>query len=354
MIAKNLQEVIRISNALPLTEKDFEQYYINCTQGRGVEDTIVRLCSLFRTSNTPQKILFTGHRGCGKTTELTRLIRELKDSFFIISFSAKEELDLNNLNFIDLVITMMTQVYKKAEEERIDIQPQLIEDINEWFSTIVKEYEESKGAGLEIEAGGGVSALNIFFSKLKGFLKTATTSKTLLRQTIEPKISELLERSNSLLREIKNCLDNREILIIVEDLDKLDKSIAKSLFFDHSKQLISLNSHIIYTIPISILYSTDSPVLIRDFDNSCEILPMIKVKDRYGKTDQKGIDLLREVVNKRMAMDMFEEKVLDEIINKSGGCLRDIFLFIKDSALSAISTDKKRLIWIQLKILSIE
>ena len=45
------------------------------------------LAILLQETDDPQKVLFTGHRGSGKTTELAKLSQRLRDRFFIVHYS---------------------------------------------------------------------------------------------------------------------------------------------------------------------------------------------------------------------------------------------------------------------------
>jgi hypothetical protein len=50
-------------------------------------------------------ITFAGHRGCGKSTELSRVSEVLKDNrFFVVYCLANEELDITDLEYSDLLL----------------------------------------------------------------------------------------------------------------------------------------------------------------------------------------------------------------------------------------------------------
>ena len=57
--------------AKPLEPND--PRYVSCEGLRGTGDLVSRVANAIRRSDDPMHLLFTGHRGGGKTTELLRL-----------------------------------------------------------------------------------------------------------------------------------------------------------------------------------------------------------------------------------------------------------------------------------------
>ena len=57
--------------AKPLQPND--PRYVSCEGLRGTGDLVGRVADAIRRSDDPMHLLFTGHRGGGKTTELLRL-----------------------------------------------------------------------------------------------------------------------------------------------------------------------------------------------------------------------------------------------------------------------------------------
>lgn len=59
---------------------------------------------------------------------------------------------------------------------------------------------------------------------------------------------------------------------------------------------------------------------------------MIKIETIEGRPFDKGIAVIREIVEKRAKLDLFEENVLERLIRYTGGSLRDLFHAINMSA----------------------
>ena len=72
------------------------------------------LSILLQDTTDPQKILFSGHRGSGKSTELAKLTMELQDQFFIIHYSVKNILNLLDLTYEDVVLSIGLELFREA------------------------------------------------------------------------------------------------------------------------------------------------------------------------------------------------------------------------------------------------
>lgn len=57
-------------------------------------------------------------------------------------------------------------------------------------------------------------------------------------------------------------------------------------------------------------------------------LPMIKIETIEGQPFEDGINIIRQIVEKRANRALFEEGVLDKMIRYTGGSLRDLFRVI--------------------------
>ena len=68
--------------------------------------------ALLRTHRQPPKCFFSGHRGCGKSTELNRLAADerIKQKFFVVKYLARDVCDINNLNYVDVLFSIGAQL----------------------------------------------------------------------------------------------------------------------------------------------------------------------------------------------------------------------------------------------------
>ena len=139
------------------------------------------------------------------------------------------------------------------------------------------------------------------------------------------RVVQLADRCGEVLKEVSLALAkvDRELLVVIEDLDKASIPDAQRLFFDEPCPLADLPCKAIYTFPIFLTCSPRMSALDPRFEPTT--LPMIKVRDHDFAPDKTGIQIVRDILSRRMKLDLIEETALDLAIDKSGGVPRDLF-----------------------------
>ena len=328
MKASNLSEVYEIFDPQePLKDEKLKEY---CVERESPIDNIIRA---IRSTPKPSKILFTGTRGNGKTTELNRLIDELKNDFFIVSFSIDDRLDMMDVKYADVLLAIGSGIYKIVTEE-IELNENLKKGLDNWSERIVELVNEEQ-EGLEL--GVGFSAMVRLMTKIK----SQSTTKDIMRRTIEPRISDLIENINRIIfaAESDEGLGKR-ILVVVDDLDKIAPKQAEELFFGYATALIQPACKIIYTVPITIPFSNKFQHVIRYFDDH-QILPNIKIFERDGELNDDNYELMEKIALNRMDGGLISDDALDLAIKSSGGILQDFIRIIRNSANVASGEEKE-------------
>ncbi len=356
MKATHLREIHRYFGQQPVEIDQLGDWYVDARKARG-ENPRGRIQRLLEDNgDNHQHILLVGYRGCGKSTELNHLRNDLKESYLTIRFSVMEELDAVSLNYIELFIVAMEKLFEVAKEHQFSISKEYLKSITEWVATkeIVEIRDKYMGGGLEIGGSGEIKAGNEqgiletpfllkFFSGLKLSAKTSKSFKETLTKNIEPRLSELVTHCNDLIREVlidAHTKGFQNLLIIIEDLDKIPLDVADNLFYTYSNQLTQLETNIIYTFPVALYYHTRFNTIRHHFTTIHE-LPMIKVIEKNADPYEPGIEVIRKMVDRRMEMSLWESPaILDEMVKYSGGCLRDLFLMIKEAADTALDAER--------------
>jgi len=284
------------------------------------------------------KSLFSGHRGSGKSTELNKLVSDelIQSKYFVVKYSVKEVLDIAGLDYIDLLVSIGAQIFIKATEDgKLKLNKGVLDELERWLGTIeiVREDTSLKSASVEAEAG-----LKAVFIKLLGKLKVEYTTRDNIRQTIQPKISELIGIINLIINELVLNL-NKKVLVVIEDLDKPDLKIAEELLYKRQTSLTSPSCCIIYTVPIGLLYCPDAPQVGQAF-NRIYVLPNVSITKRDDLSpNPDGQETMRKFIEKRMSLDLIEENALKHAITISGGVFREMARIIRTSTINAIGRD---------------
>lgn len=353
MVAQCLDDFYFTLDIKPLNEENYDDYYVETREGRG-EDPISRLVNRFKIQKSKNlKILFAGFRGCGKSTELFRLKRELDDEFLIRIFSVRDKLDPNNLTISEILITVMRDLFDVVNTyyKQIKLKEKLIKNIENWVNAIYSEDIKSKYYEGKISAGGGIDTgfgkiLNVF-AKLGLDFNAGRKFQEITKKEINQTLSELILNCNLLVREIKEQLhkiNKHNIIFIIEDLEKVALSLGEEIFFNYSKQLTSIDCSFIYTFPISLVYNPKYNVIIQDFDENLT-LPMIKVHEKDGSSYNQGIDGILQILHKRIdkGKNLIPAGLLKEFVFMSGGSLRDLFRMLKAAAENAAARGKEKI-----------
>ncbi|MCT7537107.1 P-loop NTPase fold protein [Aliarcobacter butzleri] len=298
--------------------------------------------------NNNIKILLAGHMGSGKSTELHRLSYEIKKNYEVIKFSIQETNDPIGIQYEDLLVSSVDQVlnYLNTIGKLEEIDTSLIVRFKEWINNveIIKEKTEKSeiNANVEVSAKAEVGFILKFMAKLSSTLKLGSEEKIIYRVAIDKTVTQLLTLSKELFIVINKILE-KELVLIIEDLDKIDTEKAKEIFIDKSSILINLPLKVIYTVPIFLLYKSEFSVLEGN-TFSCITLPMIKTRTSNDIDDiyNEGIEKIKELVSKRMNLSLFEDtNTLDFLIKNTGGVLRDLFQVIVKSSKLALYQKKE-------------
>ena len=96
--------------------------------------------------------------------------------------------------------------------------------------------------------------------------------------------------------------------MIVDNLDRVDPQVKATgrpqpeyLFIDRGDKLKSLNCHLVYTIPLSLIFSNESEALKNRLGGGVnpKVLPMVPVQYRDSREYSQGIALLRQLILSR-------------------------------------------------------
>ena len=301
--------------------------------------------------------LFTGHRGCGKSTELSRVATYLHDRerYFVIHLDCVKRLDIDNLNYSDVLLALATRLLEALEEEHsISVEPVHLHNLENWFAERVETHTDIKDYAAEIKAGAkgktGLPWLAELFAELTSRINIGTTYRNQLRQVLTNNFSEFSKAFNQLIRVAEDKIREKQlgarILFTVDGTDRLNSEDAHKFFIEDSHQLTQIDSIFIYCAPIHLLHTNGSH-LNANFNSPFRV-PMIKVRDPQNRPIEENYELMRQLTYRRVPNYLFSDiAVLDKLIRYSGGHPRDLFRLLNISInhtegdlIDALSSDK--------------
>ncbi len=335
--AKNLKDAY---NAVlsDLKERNFfDAYYVNRP-----DSPVNEIKTRIELSKTPVKILFTGQSKSGKTTELFRLINELGDRYFTVYYSVFRDMEPADIEYQDLLILAALKLLEEVRNRKIRIDRDLTKLLLDWFTQITGEVIETKTE--EKRKGIGLSGmLGTIIAKLELSFKMAATVRREVRTRLEPRVGELIEKIDMLTGVIKNET-GKDPLLIIDDLEKIDPEKAEKIFYGHSQTLGRPSLRIIYLFPKHMTYTNEGRIVATQLSSPIHI-PNIITSDRSGQPHEPGLDLLRQMILRRMEESLFEAKAFEYLLKTSNGVLSDLFSILSGACITALSRGDSKITW---------
>ncbi|MGQ4646658.1 P-loop NTPase fold protein [Lyngbya aestuarii] len=333
-----------------------QKYYIDFSSVRGsniidqLRRTITRL-----SPDEPTCQLFTGHIGCGKSTELLLLKNQLEQQgLHVVYFESSQDLDMADIDVTDIMLAIARQVSESLEQLKIRLQPTgfraLLQKVAKILQTEIELEAETSLPGVgEISANTqGDFSLSFGIAKISAKTKNSPELRSQMRQYLEPRTDTLIQMINAELLE--PAIDQLKqqgkqgLVVIVDNLDRVDESIrptgrtqSEYLFVDRAEKLKQLNCHVVYTIPLVLIFSNDWGRLRNRFGVEPKLLPMVRVKSRDGSDCEAGLRLLKQMVLARafpdlsleqrlaLTLEVFDSpETLDRLCQVSGGHARNL------------------------------
>lgn len=330
------------SKTIDMANPADRRYYIDFAAVRGgkiveaLERTITRL-----SPDDPTCQLFTGHIGCGKSTELFRLKAALEaQQFHVVYFESSRDLDMADVSISDILLAIARSVSASLEAEGIRLRPQ-------YFANLFEEVKNFLQLPVDLEAEAEIS---VGIARITAKTKENPKLREQLRQSLEPRTEGILRAINTeildrAVRELK-YQGKRGLVVIVDNLDRVSchlatqtRSLPEYLFIDRGPQLRRLNCHIVYTLPLSLIFSNEYQALKHRLGGGVapHVLPMVPLKKRDGRANTRGMTLLRQLVMARAFPDLEPQErlklipevfegphALDRLCQISGGHIRNL------------------------------
>jgi hypothetical protein len=331
MKAAYLGQVIEYFDPMQSLDARHSDWYVERPDSPHLE-----MKALLLNTTADSKTLFSGHQGSGKTSTLNKLAAdpEVKQKFFIVQFSIKDQLNIADLTYSDLLVAMGARLYAVAEKA-LRLNDKLKKDLDAWSAEVSRVWSKTDQAEAKVEAGIGA-----FFLKATGLLRTGFEDKREFRQRFEPRISQLIDIINRIIAAVETHPEagNQEVLLILDDLDKPAVDAAMDLFVVKGPILAQPECKIIFTVPTSLVYSGQYNVVKRSFGEPF-ILPNFKIKEQNGERNVLAWGRMREIAERRLDKELIASQALDYAVEMSGGVVRELVRIIQSAAARAVATN---------------
>ena len=373
------------SKTLVVSNPVDRQYYIDFASVRGskIIEELKDNITLF-SSDEPTCELFTGHIGCGKSTELLRLKAELEEErYHVVYFESSQDLEMNDVDIADVMLAIARRVGESLDTlEKLELgEPQglksLLYGISKLLQTDLEISAETSIPGIgkisastegkfsaeasipglgEIKANkkDGVSLVVTGIGKITAKAKNSPELRNKLREYLGPRTKGILDAINEELIEpgIEKLKQSgkKGLVVIIDNLDRLESSHkslkrnqAEYLFVERGEQLRQLKCHVVYTMPLSLRFSSNITRLTQRFMTNPKVLPMVPPRQRDGSINKEGMYLLKQMVMARAFPSLLPEErlklitavfdspeTLERLCFMSGGHVRELLMLLYD------------------------
>lgn len=299
-----------------------------------------------RSANIGNKVtlFLAGMRGSGKTSELAKIAQKLnnKECFLCITCNLDEGLDLNDMEYMDILIFQLERLFEEVEKHQIALDEGIVNALYAWFDERVKEVNKviKKEGGFELDVKAETPTIFSFLgiaarlkANLAGSKENAEKIRTTFKNnftTFSLKFNEFVEHVNYVIRKEGVA---QELLFIVDGLEKVaTRDIRKKLIIDEANRIKQIKVNTIFTLPIELI-----PECQRLLSFSQVVsFPFVKIKERDGSIVEEALQRFQDFVYKRIDAALFDSpETVKQAILYGGGSPRELLRVLEFAALFA-------------------
>lgn len=325
-------------------EKDAALYVPDMHVSNGFSSPLDELCGSIDMSDRPGTWLFTGHRGVGKSTELRRLARDLRQKGHLVVVADMENyLNLAEpIDTVTLLITLAGALAKGCEgEEQLGKVSGLQESWSKRFYNYLTKTEVNiKEFGIDAE---------VFSAQVE--LKEKPAFRQKIVQAMEGSIGTFAEEVRQFIKPIaeawkhKQGNDEARVILILDSLERLRASGANAeVCYQSIRNTFDINAAHLKMEHIDVVYSVPPylPFLIPNLGSYFGVdvctLPHVKVFEtpKNGVDEppipcDKGVNLMVETVLRRYPAveQLIPREGLVRLALASSGGMRNYFRLLR-------------------------
>ena len=299
----------------------------------------------YKVNSFNKEILFLGGmRGSGKTTELAKYAKNLhsKDCFFVVTCNLDNELDMDNMEYMDILIFQLEKLTSSLLSKGIKIDDDALKSLNAWFSDRITEINTNIKGEVKLEAGydvagGFLKKLVGLIGSLKAGISGTKERANIIRTTLKNnfpvfalKFNEYIEEANTALRRANA---GKEVLFVIDGIEKtLSTEISRKLILEESNRIRQIKAYTIFTLPIHLMRERGR---LNQFAK-VESFPFVRLVDRRGASVKEAITRFKEFIYNRIDKKLFEsEELVEKVIELSGGSPRELLRILETTAFYA-------------------
>ena len=347
--AETIKEAYQVFDTHNALDKENKEFYIDIYN----KDIKKLRRELDFNQNPNQPFFVTGQSGNGKSTALNFLSnKEIEKKYEIKYLNGNELLDLNDIDIIDVIITIGYAVIKGNQDLKNKFFNELEKSRKKKLGQLEQQTDTIKAnkgnAGADLSFDSKISFLKMFkfgagfFAKLKMEKEIRKT----VREIFVLDKRELVDKVNDIILSYKEQQNSeKKLLIIIDDFEKIRKQDQTiDLFINNIDVFQNIKCIKIITFPVYLatkysMYQNSSKFGIRISQN-----PDNKDQDDNDKEANNNKKNLREVINKRIKnKNLIDENAINKAVKYSGGNLRSLMMIMQKAVLNCANIDSENM-----------
>jgi len=279
----------------------------------------------YSTNESNKSLIFLGGmRGTGKTSELMGYAQKLSGPacFFVVFCRLDEDLNLNDMEYMDILILQLEKLTARLHEEKIKVNEGALESLGKWFDQQIVEINRSIKGEIGLEVGAGLEKEGIWakllgiFAELKASVFASTGRTTSVRTVLKKNFLPFKEKFNEFVAEaslaVRKAGKAQDILFVVDGLEKtMTPEIRRAIVIDESSYIRLIQANTIFILPIELMKERQR---LRQLTEFVSTFPNIKIQERGGADMPKAVARLTEFVYRRIDSSLFGDNENDELV----------------------------------------
>lgn len=306
-----------------------EMYYVPIYEREGMrdQDLVPKMLDEIDFSVGQSVQFLSGFKGCGKTSELTRLRRCLEERGYLVAWMDIEDY-FNPL--IPMDAPRLPHALAAGFALALDRNPNgtPVKRFMDFLARVRPRVTATAGFDNGILSGG---------VEVSAYLKDDPSFAAMAREAYNHNRRTFREEFHSFFQDLLRELHpDQQVVFIVDSIDHFRgigedfesvRASVESTFIELAEDLCIPNLHVIYTVPIylEVGLGTNRHVV------------NVKLRERDGSPFDPGMAALRDVLARRApGQDLsrvFEEDALTGLIEASGGMFRDLLRLARETLL---------------------
>ena len=337
---------------------DHSEQYIDIYPAN--DDPIVKMHDEVRFNGAGKFQLISGCRGSGKSTQLNRLARRLKDDrYTVLTVDALEYINPSEpVSPSDLIIMLAAAVSQNVIDE-LGADPTHQGFLSRFWDTLNLTDVGFSEFGMTIGAGKLPAEIAKLEAGFKLNFRTNDSFREKIRKHLSARITTLKEAARAFFEQIADRLNTKQpgrkgFVLILDQFEQIRGDVTNAqqviesvlrIFTQHDDILPMPGWHIIYTVPpwLHLAHPRSEGL---NFFIPCLKLWQTPVQGQPRQRDEGGWEKMRDLIQRRAGHEnmsiLFGEEdasgtrpIVEKMIEFSGGHFRDLFLIISRCVLSA-------------------